>query len=149
MWCAVPCWRTKPKKRRDGGRVAWTKPHINYNLIPGVVHTGPGKVAGVGQTEELIKQAGKAYKVIRFPNKALGRACFHGFRWSCKKSSPAPTRMKFWRALAPAADMIAAGVKAMEYRASAEDVSRMSHAHRLTWKHSKRHVWRPTGRFTL
>ena len=54
-------------------QIAGQKPHINYQLIPGVVYTWP-EVAGVGATEEELKAEGKAYKVGKFPYKALGRA---------------------------------------------------------------------------
>jgi len=54
-------------------QLAGQKPHINYNLIPGVVYTWP-EVAGVGQTEEQLKEAGRAIKVGNFPMRALGRS---------------------------------------------------------------------------
>ena len=53
--------------------IAGQKPHINYNLIPGVVYTWP-EVAGVGATEQELKQKGIEYKVGKFPFLALGRA---------------------------------------------------------------------------
>ncbi|MET0946242.1 MAG: dihydrolipoyl dehydrogenase, partial [Flavobacterium sp.] len=53
--------------------LAGQKPHIDYNLIPGVVYTWP-EVAAVGQTEEQVKASGTEYKVGSFPFKALGRA---------------------------------------------------------------------------
>lgn len=111
--------------------LAGQKPHINYNLIPGVVYTWP-EVAGVGQTEEQLKAAGKAYKVGNFPFKALGRARASmdtdGFvKVLADKVSDEILGVHIIGARA--ADMIAAAVVAMEYRASAEDVSRMSHAH--------------------
>ena len=49
------------------------KPHINYNLIPGVVYTWP-EVASVGQTEDDLKNSNKKYKVGQFPMRALGRS---------------------------------------------------------------------------
>lgn len=107
------------------------KPHINYNLIPGVVYTWP-EVASVGFTEEQVKAQGRAYKVGNFPYKALGRARasmdLDGFvKILADKSTDEILGVHIIGARA--ADMIAAGVVAMEYRASAEDVSRMSHAH--------------------
>jgi dihydrolipoamide dehydrogenase len=112
-------------------QLAGQKPHINYNLIPGVVYTWP-EVASVGQTEEQLKQAGRAYKVGNFPYKALGRARASmdtdGFvKILADKNTDEILGVHIIGARA--ADMIAAGVVAMEYRASAEDVSRMSHAH--------------------
>ena len=112
-------------------QLAGQKPHIHYLLIPGVVYTWP-EVASVGYTEEQLKADGKAYKVGNFPYKALGRA---------RASMDVDGLVKILADKntdeilgvhiigARAADMIAAGVVAMEYRASAEDVSRMSHAH--------------------
>lgn len=112
-------------------QLAGQKPHINYNLIPGVVYTWP-EVAIVGQTEEQLKQAGRAYKVGNFPYKALGRARasmdLDGLvKILADKNTDEILGVHIIGARA--ADMIAAGVVAMEYRASAEDVSRMSHAH--------------------
>ncbi len=112
-------------------QLAGQKPHINYNLIPGVVYTWP-EVASVGQTEEQLKQTGRAYKVGNFPYKALGRARASmdtdGFvKILADKQTDEILGVHIIGARA--ADMIAAGVVAMEYRASAEDISRMSHAH--------------------
>ncbi len=112
-------------------QMAGQKPHINYNLIPGVVYTWP-EVASVGQTEEQLKQAGRAYKVGNFPYKALGRARASMDVDGLVKILADKNTDEILGAHiigARAADMIAAGVVAMEYRASAEDVSRMSHAH--------------------
>ena len=112
-------------------QLAGQKPHINYLLIPGVVYTWP-EVAGVGQTEEQLKEQGKAYKVGNFPYKALGRARasmdLDGLvKILADKNTDEILGIHIIGARA--ADMIAAGVVAMEYRASAEDIARMSHAH--------------------
>jgi dihydrolipoamide dehydrogenase len=112
-------------------QLAGQKPHINYLLIPGVVYTWP-EVASVGYTEEQLKEQGKAYKVGNFPYKALGRARasmdLDGLvKILADKNTDEILGIHIIGARA--ADMIAAGVVAMEYRASAEDVSRMSHAH--------------------
>ncbi len=112
-------------------QMAGQKPHINYNLIPGVVYTWP-EVASVGYTEEQLKQAGRAYKVGNFPYKALGRARASMDTDGLVKILADKNTDEILGAHiigARAADMIAAGVVAMEFRASAEDVSRMSHAH--------------------
>ncbi|NND51900.1 MAG: dihydrolipoyl dehydrogenase, partial [Flavobacteriaceae bacterium] len=53
--------------------IAGQKPHIDYNLIPGVVYTWP-EVAAVGKTEEELKEAGIDYKSGQFPMRALGRS---------------------------------------------------------------------------
>lgn len=111
--------------------IAGQKPHINYLLIPNVVYTWP-EVAGVGYTEEQLKEKGKAYKVGQFPYKALGRARASMdtdglVKVLADKETDEILGMHIIGARA--ADMIASGVTAMEYRASAEDVARMSHAH--------------------
>jgi dihydrolipoamide dehydrogenase len=111
--------------------IAGQKPHINYNLIPGVVYTWP-EVASVGKTEEQLQEAGVKYKAGQFPMRALGRSRasmdLDGF---VKVLADATTDeiLGVHMIGARAADMIAEAVVAMEYRASAEDISRMSHAH--------------------
>jgi len=111
--------------------IAGQKPHINYNLIPGVVYTWP-EVAAVGKTEQELKNAGIAYKEGSFPFKALGRAIASmDVDGLVKVLADAQTDEILGVHIigARAADMIAEAVVAMEYRASAEDVARMSHAH--------------------
>ena len=112
-------------------KIAGQRPHINYNLIPGVVYTWP-EVAAVGYTEEQLKEKGIKYKVGNFPFKASGRARASmdtdGF---VKVLADEKTdEILGVHMIGPrTADMIAEAVVAMEYRASAEDISRMSHAH--------------------
>ncbi len=111
--------------------IAGQKPHINYNLIPGVVYTWP-EVAAVGQTEEQLKAAGVKYKAGSFPFKASGRAVASGDMDGFVKvlADEATDEILGVHMIGPrAADMIAEAVCAMEFRASAEDVTRMSHAH--------------------
>lgn len=111
--------------------LAGQKPHIDYNLIPGVIYTWP-EVAAVGQTEEQLKAAGIAFKSGSFPFKALGRARasadLDGF---VKILADATTDEVLGVHMigARTADLIAEAVTAMEYKSSAEDISRMSHAH--------------------
>ncbi|PIF00094.1 MAG: dihydrolipoyl dehydrogenase [Maribacter sp.] len=111
--------------------LAGQKPHIDYNLIPGVVYTWP-EVAAVGKTEEKLKEAGTAYKVGQFPMRALGRARasmdIDGF---VKILADANTDEVLGVHMigARCADLISEAVTAMEFRASAEDIARMSHAH--------------------
>ncbi|HEY3405277.1 MAG TPA: dihydrolipoyl dehydrogenase [Ohtaekwangia sp.] len=107
------------------------KPHIHYHLIPGVVYTWP-EVASVGYSEEQLKEQGRAYKVGSFPYKALGRARASMDTDGLVKvlaDKQTDEILGVHIIGARAADMIAAGVTAMEFRASAEDVARMSHAH--------------------
>jgi dihydrolipoamide dehydrogenase len=112
-------------------RIAGQKPHINYNLIPGVVYTWP-EVASVGQTEEQLKDQGVKYKTGSFPFKASGRARasmdLDGF---IKVLADVQTdEILGVHMIGPrAADLIAEAVVAMEFRASAEDIARISHAH--------------------
>lgn len=111
--------------------LAGQKPHINYLMIPNVVYTWP-EVAGVGLTEEQLQQQNHSYKVGSFPFKALGRARAaqetDGF---VKVLADAQTdEILGIHIIGPrAADLIGEAVVAMEFRASAEDISRMSHAH--------------------
>ncbi len=111
--------------------LAGQKPHINYLLIPGVVYTWP-EVASVGYTEEQLKEIGRSYKTGSFPFKASGRARasmdLDGFvKVLADKETDEILGVHM---IGPrVADMIAEAVVAMEYRASAEDIARMSHAH--------------------
>ena len=111
--------------------IAGQKPHINYNLIPGVVYTWP-EVASVGKTEEALESADIAYKSGQFPMRALGRSRasmdLDGF---VKILADAKTDeiLGVHMIGARCADLIAEAVVAMEFRASAEDISRISHAH--------------------
>ncbi|MFN8238422.1 MAG: dihydrolipoyl dehydrogenase [Chitinophagales bacterium] len=111
--------------------IAGQKPHINYNLIPSVVYTWP-EVAAVGQTEQQLKEKGIAYKAGSFPMRALGRArASMDIDGLVKVLADATTDeiLGVHMIGARAADMIAEAVVAMEFRASAEDISRISHAH--------------------
>ncbi len=111
--------------------IAGQKPHINYLLIPGVVYTWP-EVAAVGFTEEELKSQKREYKTGSFPFKASGRARasmdMDGFvKVLADKTTDEILGVHM---IGPrVADMIAEAVVAMEYRASAEDIARMSHAH--------------------
>ena len=112
-------------------RLAGQKPHIDHNLIPNVIYTWP-EVAAVGKTEEELKTSGVSYKVGQFPMRALGRA---------RASMDTDGFVKILADIntdevlgvhmigARAADLIAEAVTAMEFRASAEDIARMSHSH--------------------
>lgn len=111
--------------------IAGQKPHINYLLIPNVVYTWP-EVAGVGHTERELKDQGKAFKVGTFPFRALGRSRASGdIDGMVKVLADQETDEILGVHIigARAADLIAEAVVAMEYRASAEDIARMSHAH--------------------
>lgn len=111
--------------------LAGQKPHMDYNLIPGVVYTWP-EVAAVGKTEEQLKAEGIAYKAGQFPFRALGRARAsddnNGFvKILADKNTDEILGVHMVGARV--ADLIAEAVVAMEFRASAEDIARTSHAH--------------------
>ncbi|MDG1332137.1 MAG: dihydrolipoyl dehydrogenase [Crocinitomicaceae bacterium] len=111
--------------------LAGQKPHINYNLIPGVVYTWP-EVAAVGKTEEELREAGVEIKIGSFPIKALGRArASMDIQGTVKIIADAATdEVLGVHMVAPrAADLIMEAVTAMEYRASAEDMARICHPH--------------------
>lgn len=111
--------------------IAGQKPHINYLLIPGVVYTWP-EVAAVGYTEEELKKLNRPYKTGSFPFKASGRARASmdtdGF---IKVLADSVTdEILGVHMIGPrVADVIAEAVVAMEFRASSEDIARISHAH--------------------
>ncbi len=111
--------------------IAGQKPHIDYNLIPNVVYTWP-EVAGVGKTEDQLKEDGVDYKVGEFPMKALGRSRASGDIAGLVKilaDKNTDEVLGVHMIGARTADLIAEAVTAMEFRASAEDIARMSHAH--------------------
>ena len=104
---------------------------MNYDLVPGVVYTWP-EVAAVGKTEEQLKADGIKYKAGSFPFKASGRArASNDTDGFVKVLADANTdEILGVHMIGPrAADMIAEAVVAMEYRASAEDIARICHAH--------------------
>ena len=111
--------------------VAGQHGHVNYGVIPGVIYTAP-EVASVGQTEEELKEAGRKYKVGKFPFLANGRAkanfASEGF---VKLIADAETdRILGCHVIGPAAgDLIHEVCVAMEFGASAQDLALTCHAH--------------------
>ncbi|WP_116130796.1 dihydrolipoyl dehydrogenase [Tropicimonas sp. IMCC34043] len=111
--------------------IAGQKPHIDYNLIPGVIYTTP-EVASVGATEEKLKEAGRAYKVGKFSFMGNGRAKAvmqsEGFvKLLADKDTD---RILGCHIIGPSAgELIHEICVAMEFGASAEDVARTCHAH--------------------
>jgi dihydrolipoamide dehydrogenase len=111
--------------------IAGQKPHINYLLIPGVVYTWP-EVSGVGYTEQELKLKGVEYKIGKFPFLALGRAVASNEKNGLIKvlADKRTDEILGVHMIGPrTADMIAEAVVAMEFKASAEDIGRISHAH--------------------
>ncbi len=107
------------------------KPHIDYNLIPGVVYTWP-EVASVGKTEDTLKAEGIPFKTGKFPIKALGRSRASGdtdglIKVIAHKESDEVLGVHMF--CARAADLIMEAVTIMEFRGSAEDMARISHPH--------------------
>ena len=105
--------------------------HVNYHAIPSVVYTHP-EVAWVGKTEQELKAEGVKYKVGKFPFAANSRAKTNlDTEGTVKFITEAETdRILGVHIIGPnAGEMIAEGVLAVEYGASAEDVARTTHAH--------------------
>ena len=105
--------------------------HVNYGAIPSVIYTAP-ELAAVGLTEEQVKESGRTYKVGKFPFQANGRGiCRDETEGLVKIITDAKTdRLLGMHILGPrASDMIAEGVLALEFGASAEDIARTCHGH--------------------
>lgn len=111
--------------------LAGQKPHIDYNLIPGVVYTWP-EVSAVGKTEEELKASNTPYKAGKFPFKALGRArASMDIEGMVKVLAHKDTdEILGVHMVGPrVADVIMEAVALMEFRASAEDMARICHPH--------------------
>ena len=111
--------------------LAGEKPHIDYNLIPGIVYTWP-EVAAVGKTEEELKDANVDYKVGKFSMRALGRSRASGDLDGFVKvlaDKKTDEILGVHMVGARVADLIMEAAVAMEYRASAEDLARICHGH--------------------
>jgi dihydrolipoamide dehydrogenase len=107
------------------------KPHVNYDVIPGIIYTAP-EVATVGKTEEELKAAGIEYNVGKFPMMANSRAVANGNAEGYVKilADKKTDRVLGCHIIGPDAGTLIAEVAiAMEFKASAEDVARTCHAH--------------------
>ncbi|TSE35839.1 dihydrolipoyl dehydrogenase [Tepidimonas charontis] len=112
-------------------RIAGQHPHVNFNTIPWVIYTSP-EIAWVGQTEQQLKAAGRAYKAGTFPFLANGRARALGDTTGMVKilADAQTDEVLGVHIIGPmASELIAEAVLAMEFRASAEDIARTCHAH--------------------
>ena len=112
-------------------RIAGQHGHVNFNTIPWVIYTSP-EIAWVGQTEQQLKAAGRAYKVGTFPFLANGRARALGDTTGMVKmlADAASDEILGVHIVGPmASELIAECVVAMEFRASSEDIARICHAH--------------------
>jgi dihydrolipoamide dehydrogenase len=111
--------------------LAGEKPHINYNLIPGIVYTWP-EAAAVGKTENELKEAKIEYKAGKFSMRALGRSRASGDIDGFVKvlaDKNTDEILGVHMVGARVADLIMEAAVAMEFRASAEDLARICHGH--------------------
>ncbi|SEP72475.1 dihydrolipoamide dehydrogenase [Loktanella sp. DSM 29012] len=111
--------------------LAGQKPHVNYSVIPGVIYTHP-EVGSVGETEETLKKAGRAYKVGKFPflGNARAKANHAGDGFVKILADKETDRILGAHIIGPmAGDLIHEICVAMEFGAAAEDLARTCHAH--------------------
>jgi dihydrolipoamide dehydrogenase len=112
-------------------RIAGQHPQVHFETIPWVIYTSP-EIAWVGQTEQQLKQAGRAYKAGSFPFAANGRARALGDTTGMVKFLADATTDEILgvHIVGPmASELIAEAVVAMSFKASAEDIARICHAH--------------------
>jgi dihydrolipoamide dehydrogenase len=112
-------------------RIAGQHGHVNFNTIPWVIYTSP-EIAWVGQTEQQLKAAGRAYRAGTFPFAANGRARALGDTTGMVKFLADATTDEILgvHIVGPmASELISEAVVAMEFRASSEDIARICHAH--------------------
>lgn len=112
-------------------RIAGQHGHVNFNTIPWVIYTSP-EIAWVGQTEQQLKAAGRAYKAGTFPFMANGRARALGDTTGMVKflADAQTDEILGVHIVGPfASELISEAVVAMEFKASAEDIARICHAH--------------------
>ena len=112
-------------------RIAGQHGHVDFNLVPWVIYTSP-EIAWVGQTEQQLKAAGRAYKAGSFPFMANGRARALGDTTGLVKflADAATDEILGVHIVGPmASELIAEAVVAMSFRASSEDIARICHAH--------------------
>jgi dihydrolipoamide dehydrogenase len=112
-------------------RIAGQHGHVNFNTIPWVIYTSP-EIAWVGKTEQQLKADGVAYKAGTFPFLANGRARALGDTSGMVKflADAKTDEILGVHIVGPmASELISEAVVAMEFRASAEDIARICHAH--------------------
>ncbi|MFN4003239.1 MAG: dihydrolipoyl dehydrogenase [Hylemonella sp.] len=112
-------------------RIAGQHGHVNFQTIPWVIYTSP-EIAWVGRTEQQLKADGVAYKAGTFPFLANGRARALGDTTGLVKilADAQTDEVLGVHIVGPmASELIAEAVMAMEFRASAEDIARICHAH--------------------
>ncbi|HEX6016557.1 MAG TPA: dihydrolipoyl dehydrogenase [Burkholderiaceae bacterium] len=112
-------------------RIAGQHGHVDFNTIPWVIYTSP-EIAWVGQTEAQLKAAGRSYRSGQFPFMANGRARALGDTTGFVKfiADAASDEILGVHVIGPlASELIAEAVVAMSFKASAEDIARICHAH--------------------
>ena len=112
-------------------RIAGQHGHVNFNTVPWVIYTSP-EIAWVGQTEQQLKAEGRAYKAGSFPFMANGRARALGDTTGLVKviADAKTDEILGVHMVGPyVSELIAEAVVAMEFKASAEDIARICHAH--------------------
>ena len=112
-------------------RIAGQKPHVDFNTVPWVIYTSP-EIAWVGQTEQQLKAAGRAFRAGTFPFMANGRARALGDTTGLVKvlADAKSDEILGVHVIGPmASELISEAVVAMEFRASSEDIGRICHAH--------------------
>ena len=112
-------------------RIVGQKPHIDFNTVPWVIYTHP-EIAWVGEAEQTLKRTGRAYKSGTFPFMANGRARALGDTTGMVKviADAKTDEILGVHMVGPGvSELIAEAVVAMEFKASAEDIARICHAH--------------------
>ena len=112
-------------------RIVGQKPHIDFNTVPWVIYTHP-EIAWVGEAEQTLKRTGRAYKAGTFPFMANGRARAIGDTTGMVKviADAKTDEILGVHMVGPGvSELIAEAVVAMEFKASAEDIARICHAH--------------------
>ncbi len=112
-------------------RIAGQHGHVNFNTIPWVIYTSP-EIAWVGRTEQQLKTDGVAFKSGTFPFLANGRARALGDTSGMVKflADAVTDEILGVHIIGPmASELISEAVVAMEFKASAEDIARICHAH--------------------
>jgi dihydrolipoamide dehydrogenase len=112
-------------------RIAGQKPHVDFNTVPWVIYTSP-EIAWVGKTEQQLKAEGRAYRAGSFPFMANGRARALGDTTGFAKvlADARTDEILGVHIIGPmASELISEAVVAMEFKASAEDIGRICHAH--------------------
>ena len=105
--------------------------HVDYDLVPSVIYTGP-EVAWVGKTEEQLKAAGVNFKKGKFPFAANSRAKInHETEGFVKVLADAATdKVLGVHIYGPqAGELIGEACMTMAFGGASEDIARTCHPH--------------------